>query len=207
MPADRAAMASTAAGPLAGDENEVMAACTAASGTAPTRNTKVTGCEGRTVSTPPIESSPVKAYSPGAAPGFANRSAAPPVPIVTAIRRSSGWPSEAASKRVRRIWPTCGGTARSVNCPTRRSNPGTGTPPSCRFTSRPRGTGRNAGTPPRPFHVVRPVSTSSCTVAPSGTFATEIGSSVRNSRPTGARSRATALASVVTTWVSPNSVS
>ena len=103
MPADRAATASTAAGPVAGAENAATAACTAAFDTAPTRNTNVTGCDGRTVSMPPMESSPVKAYSPGGAPGLVNRSAAPPLPIVTAIRRSSGCPSEAARVMVRRI--------------------------------------------------------------------------------------------------------
>ena len=61
MPAERAATASTADGPVAGEENAATAASTAASGTGPTRNTNVTGCDDRTVSTPPIESSPVNA--------------------------------------------------------------------------------------------------------------------------------------------------
>ena len=146
----------------------------------------------------------MKAYSPGAAPGLVNLSATPPLPIVTAIRRSTGWPSEAASVMVRRIWPVWGGTARSVRSPIRRSRPAAGTPPSCRLIWRSRGTGRNVGTSPRPFQVVRPESTSSCTVAPSGTLPTAIGSSVRKSRPTGAKSRATARASVATACVSPN---
>ena len=51
------------------------------------------------------------------------------------------------------------------------------------------------------------MSTSRFTVAPSGTFATEIGNSVRNSRPTGAKSRATARVFTATACVSPKSVS